>query len=125
MVPRKLAVISVPDKYLTKSLGEVVEADTDRQRRHHDRLHDELAVTPCSPRCAVWLLYGVQPLGVTSCGRAALIYLHAREERGQTIASGIDNMGDQEAHRHELAREWHAGAQTVGNDIHMGGSAGR
>ena len=53
-------------KYLTKSLGEVVEADTDRQRRHHDRLHDELAVTPCSPRCAVWLLYGVQPLGVTS-----------------------------------------------------------
>jgi hypothetical protein len=53
-------------KYLTKSLGEVVEADSERQRRHHDRLHDELAVTPCSPRCAVWLLYGVQPLGVTS-----------------------------------------------------------
>jgi len=53
-------------KYLTKSLGEVVESTTDRQRRHHDRLHDELAVTPCSPRCAVWLLYGVQPLGVTS-----------------------------------------------------------
>jgi hypothetical protein len=53
-------------KYLTKSLGEVVEASTDRQRRHHDRLHDELAVTPCSPRCAVWLLYGVEPLGATS-----------------------------------------------------------
>ena len=52
-------------KYLTKSLGEVVEANTDRQRRHHDRLHAELAVTPCSPRCAVWLLYGVQPLGVS------------------------------------------------------------
>ena len=23
-------------------------------------------MTPCSPRCAVWLLYGIQPLGVTS-----------------------------------------------------------
>jgi replication initiator protein RepSA len=53
-------------KYLTKSLGEVVEAGTDRQRAHHDRLHAELAVTPCSPRCALWLLYGVQPLGVSS-----------------------------------------------------------
>ncbi|WP_332888620.1 replication initiator [Actinophytocola xanthii] len=24
-----------------------------RQRAHHDRLHDELRVTPCSPRCGV------------------------------------------------------------------------
>jgi hypothetical protein len=53
-------------KYLTKSLGEIVEPDTDRQRTHHDRLHAELAVTPCSPRCAVWLLYGIQPQGATS-----------------------------------------------------------
>ncbi|UVS76331.1 replication initiator [Actinokineospora sp. UTMC 2448] len=53
-------------KYLTKSTGEVVTATTDRQREHHERLHAELAVTPCSPRCAVWLLYGIQPLGVTS-----------------------------------------------------------
>jgi hypothetical protein len=53
-------------KYLTKSMGEVIEADTDRQRVHHDRLHEELRVTPCSPRCAVWLLYGIQPLGVNS-----------------------------------------------------------
>jgi replication initiator protein RepSA len=51
-------------KYLTKSTGEVITANTDRQRAHHDRLHDELRVTPCSPRCAVWLLYGIQPLGV-------------------------------------------------------------
>jgi hypothetical protein len=53
-------------KYLTKSISEVVEPSTDAQRRHADRLHDELRVTPCSPRCAVWLLYGVQPHGVTS-----------------------------------------------------------
>ncbi|MBK1785229.1 replication initiator [Prauserella cavernicola] len=50
-------------KYLTKSTGEVVEAASNRQRDHHDRLHAELAITPCSPRCAVWLLYGIQPLG--------------------------------------------------------------
>ncbi|MEU5690932.1 replication initiator [Actinosynnema sp. NPDC020468] len=48
-------------KYLTKSIGEVVEPDTDRKRLHADRLADELAVTPCSDRCPVWLRYGVQP----------------------------------------------------------------
>jgi hypothetical protein len=53
-------------KYLVKSIGEVVTQDTDAKRQHADRLHAELAVTPCSPRCAVWLLYGIQPLGVTS-----------------------------------------------------------
>jgi replication initiator protein RepSA len=42
--------------YLTKypkSTGEVVEADSARQRDHHDRPHAELSITPCSPRCAV------------------------------------------------------------------------
>jgi hypothetical protein len=53
-------------KYLTKSISEVIEEGTARQEAHADRLHAELSVTPCSPRCAVWLLYGVQPLGVTS-----------------------------------------------------------
>ncbi len=53
-------------KYLVKNVSEVVEQHTDAQRRHADRLHAELAVTPCSPRCAVWLLYGIQPLGANS-----------------------------------------------------------
>ncbi|PPK70263.1 replication initiator protein [Actinokineospora auranticolor] len=53
-------------KYLTKSTGEVISANTSSQRDHHDRLHAELLVTPCSPRCAVWLLYGIQPVGATS-----------------------------------------------------------
>jgi hypothetical protein len=53
-------------KYLTKSISEVIEPETDRQREHAERLHAELSVTPCSPRCPVWLLYGIQPLGVTS-----------------------------------------------------------
>jgi hypothetical protein len=50
-------------KYLTKSIGECYAAETDRQRAHADRLLAELRVTPCSPRCPVWLLYGVQPQG--------------------------------------------------------------
>ncbi|WP_349497457.1 replication initiator [Crossiella sp. CA-258035] len=50
-------------KYLTKSISECHEEATERQRRHADRLHAELAITPCSPRCAVWLLYGIQPAG--------------------------------------------------------------
>jgi hypothetical protein len=53
-------------KYLTKSVGQAAglgEHATDAQRDHAHRLHAELQVTPCSPRCAVWLLYGIQPQG--------------------------------------------------------------
>ena len=53
-------------KYLTKSIGQAAglgEDATDRQRDHARRLHAELAVTPCSPRCPVWLRYGIQPKG--------------------------------------------------------------
>jgi hypothetical protein len=54
-------------KYLTKSIGQAAGLDehaTDTQRDHARRLHAELQVTPCSPRCPVWLLYGIQPKGV-------------------------------------------------------------
>jgi hypothetical protein len=53
-------------KYLAKSVGQtagLTETATDAQRDHARRLHAELQVTPCSPRCAVWLLYGIQPHG--------------------------------------------------------------
>jgi hypothetical protein len=53
-------------KYLTKSVGQAAGLDehaTTAQRDHAQRLHAELRITPCSPRCAVWLLYGVQPKG--------------------------------------------------------------
>ncbi|WP_156050756.1 replication initiator [Allokutzneria albata] len=50
-------------KYLTKTITECHEESSERQRRHADRLHEELKITPCSPRCAVWLLYGIQPAG--------------------------------------------------------------
>jgi len=53
-------------KYLTKTIGQAAglgEHATDAQREHIRRLHAELQVTPCSPRCTVWLLYGIQPKG--------------------------------------------------------------
>jgi hypothetical protein len=53
-------------KYLSKSIGHAAglgEHATDAQRGHAHRLHAELRVTPCSPRCPVWLLYGIQPKG--------------------------------------------------------------
>jgi hypothetical protein len=53
-------------KYLTKSVSQAAglgEHATDAQRDHARQLHAELAVTPCSPRCPVWLLYGIQPKG--------------------------------------------------------------
>jgi hypothetical protein len=53
-------------KYITKSVGQAAGLDehaTDRQRHHAHRLHAALQITPCSPRCPVWLLYGIQPKG--------------------------------------------------------------
>jgi hypothetical protein len=52
--------------YLTKSITQAAglgEHATDAQREHVRRLHAALQITPCSPRCAVWLLYGIQPQG--------------------------------------------------------------
>jgi hypothetical protein len=52
--------------YLTKTIHQAAGLDdhaTQAQRDHARQLHAELQITPCSPRCAVWLLYGVQPKG--------------------------------------------------------------
>ncbi|WP_130345394.1 replication initiator [Herbihabitans rhizosphaerae] len=70
-------------KYLTKSTGEIVTADSDRQRRHHDRLHEELSRTPCSPRCPVWLLYGIQPVGAN--GKTIPGHCKGRAHRRTTL----------------------------------------
>jgi hypothetical protein len=54
-------------KYLSKSISQaagLTEHATDAHRDHARRLHAELSVTPCSPRCPLWLLYGIQPQGV-------------------------------------------------------------
>ena len=50
-------------KYLTKAIADPLgDRDSDPGREAHiDRLHAELRWLPCSPRCANWLRYGIQP----------------------------------------------------------------
>jgi hypothetical protein len=48
-------------KYLTKHIADCHQAQTDDQAAHAGRLADALRYEPCSPTCANWLRYGVQP----------------------------------------------------------------
>jgi hypothetical protein len=48
-------------KYLTKHVADCHQAATGAQQDHTDRLLDALRYEPCSPTCANWLQYGVQP----------------------------------------------------------------
>jgi Replication initiator protein, pSAM2 len=48
-------------KYLTKQVGDCHQADTDSQQAHAARLAEALRFQPCSPTCANWLRYGIQP----------------------------------------------------------------
>jgi hypothetical protein len=48
-------------KYLTKHVADCHQAQTDAQRAHIDQLAEALRYEPCSPRCANWLRYGIQP----------------------------------------------------------------
>ena len=48
-------------KYLTKHLGDCHHAATDTRADHAGRLADALRYEPCSPTCANWLRYGIQP----------------------------------------------------------------
>jgi hypothetical protein len=48
-------------KYLTKQVGDCHHPDSDAQRAHAARLAEALRYQPCSPRCANWLRYGIQP----------------------------------------------------------------
>lgn len=51
-------------KYLTKNITDPLD-DADElspaREAHIDRLHAELVWLPCSPECANWLRYGIQP----------------------------------------------------------------
>jgi hypothetical protein len=48
-------------KYLTKQVGDCHDAETDAERAHVTRLAEALRFVPCSPTCANWLRYGIQP----------------------------------------------------------------
>ena len=48
-------------KYLTKHVADCHQAQTPAQHEHAERLAAALRYEPCSPTCANWLRYGVQP----------------------------------------------------------------
>jgi len=48
-------------KYVTKDLTDHARPHSEAEKAHADRLHAELSTLPCSPTCANWLLYGIQP----------------------------------------------------------------
>ncbi len=48
-------------KYLTKQVADCHQATSGAERAHVERLAEALSFEPCSPGCANWLRYGVQP----------------------------------------------------------------
>jgi hypothetical protein len=118
-------------KYLIKSVSHaagLTEHTTDAHREHARRLHAELSLTPCSPHCAVWLLYGIQPHGARHsmtpgrckgkahqpehlgiAGRRVLVSRKwsnktiddHRAERGEFVRQLLEAAGIQPTHDHE------------------------
>jgi hypothetical protein len=97
-------------KYLTKHVADCHQAATDAQQAHLDRLTDALRYEPCSPTCANWLRYGVQPKNPRAgqrpggckgkahrrehLGYAGRRVLVSRKWSGKTLA---DHRGDRKA----------------------------
>nr|WP_285699594.1 replication initiator [Actinomadura sp. NBRC 104412] len=59
--PQSRKLIGYLTKYLVKGVAECHEPETAAQREHMDRMAEALRYEPCSPTCANWLRYGVQP----------------------------------------------------------------
>jgi hypothetical protein len=59
--PDAVRCIGYLTKYLTKHVGGCHQATTSAQHDHAARLAEALRYQPCSPRCANWLRYGIQP----------------------------------------------------------------
>jgi len=97
-------------KYLTKHVADCHQAQTPAQHEHAERLAAALRYEPCSPTCANWLRYGVQPrnaregLRPGGCkgkahrreylGYAGRRVLVSRKWSGKTLA---DHRGDRRA----------------------------
>jgi hypothetical protein len=97
-------------KYLTKQVADCHLPETDAQRAHADRLAEALRYEPCSPTCANWLRYGIQPKNPgpglvpgackgkahrpEHCGYAGRRVLVSRKWSGKTLA---DHRADRKA----------------------------
>ncbi|GAA3724575.1 replication initiator [Salinactinospora qingdaonensis] len=71
-------------KYLTKDVADCHTVDTEAQERHVDRLVEALRFEPCSPTCANWLRYGIQPANAKAGMRPGFCRskAHKREHLG-------------------------------------------
>ena len=97
-------------KYLTKQVAECHVPETDAQQAHADRLAEALRYEPCSPTCANWLRFGIQPKNARPglipgackgkahrpehCGYAGRRVLVSRKWSGKTLA---DHRADRKA----------------------------
>ena len=97
-------------KYLTKQVADCHVPETEAQRAHADRLTEALRYEPCSPTCANWLRYGIQPKNPRPglvpgackgkahrpehCGYAGRRVLVSRKWSGKTLA---DHRADRKA----------------------------
>src|SRR5205807_8501383 len=59
--PQAARCIGYLTKYLPKQVGDCHQATAGAQHDHAARLAEALRLQPCSPRCANWLRYGIQP----------------------------------------------------------------
>jgi hypothetical protein len=73
-------------KYLTKSVAECHRPETPAAVEHQRRLWEQLRITPCSPRCANWLRYGVQPKNARPRMRAG--YCKGKTHQLDTLGIG-------------------------------------
>ena len=97
-------------KYLTKHISGCHQTSTGARADHADKLMDALRYEPCSPGCANWLRYGIQPkdaregLRLGACkgkahraehlGYAGRRVLVSRKWSGKTLS---DHRGDRKA----------------------------
>ena len=59
--PQAARCIGYLTKYVTKHVGACHQATSAAEQDHAARLAEALRYQPCSPRCANWLRYGIQP----------------------------------------------------------------
>lgn len=84
--PRADKWIGYVGKYLTKSVDECHTPETDRQCAHVERLWETLRYEPCSPTCANWLRYGIQPKDTRPQAKPG--YCKGKAHRRETLGFG-------------------------------------
>ncbi len=95
-------------KYLTKHIAGCHQADSPAQEQHAARLLDALRYEPCSPTCANWLRYGIQPKSPREDMRPG--YCKGKAHRAENLGYRPYHLGALRLARHGIA--WRAGWQS-------------